>query len=73
MRLNARSHGLFARDVALPEEDADAFEDLFKRLRPCPANPFKSKPSTRADRPRAYLARDHRARRQVEPRASRMG
>jgi hypothetical protein len=29
IRLNARSHGLFVRDVVLPEEDADAFEDLF--------------------------------------------
>jgi len=33
IRLNARSHGLFARDVVLPEEDADAFEDLFNQVR----------------------------------------
>ncbi len=33
IRLNARLHGLFARDVVLPEEDADAFEDLFNEVR----------------------------------------
>jgi hypothetical protein len=33
IRLNARSHGLFARDVVLPEEDADAFEGLFNQVR----------------------------------------
>jgi hypothetical protein len=33
VRLNARSHGLFARDVVLPEEDDDAFEDLFNQVR----------------------------------------
>jgi hypothetical protein len=33
VRLNACWHGLLARDVVLPEEDADAFEDLFNRVR----------------------------------------
>ena len=33
MRLNALRHGLLARDVVLPEEDADAFEDLFNQVR----------------------------------------
>jgi hypothetical protein len=33
IRVNARSHGLFAREVVLPEEDADAFEDLFNQVR----------------------------------------
>ena len=31
--LNARRHGLFARDVVLPEEDADVFEELWNRVR----------------------------------------
>jgi hypothetical protein len=30
---NALRHGLRARDVVLPEEDADAFEDLLNRVR----------------------------------------
>jgi hypothetical protein len=33
VRANALRHGLFARDVVLPEEDADAFEDLWNRVR----------------------------------------
>jgi hypothetical protein len=33
VRLNACRHGLFARDVVLPEEDADAFEDLWNQVR----------------------------------------
>jgi hypothetical protein len=33
VRLNALRHGLLTRDVVLPEEDADAFEDLFNRVR----------------------------------------
>jgi hypothetical protein len=33
VRLNALGHGLFARDVVLPEEDADAFEDLWNQVR----------------------------------------
>jgi hypothetical protein len=33
VRFNASRHGLFARDVVLPEEDADAFEDLWNRVR----------------------------------------
>jgi hypothetical protein len=33
VRLNARSHGLFARDVVLPEEDADVFEELWNQVR----------------------------------------
>jgi hypothetical protein len=33
VRLNARLHGLFARDVVLPGEDADSFEDLFNQVR----------------------------------------
>src|SRR6516164_8711344 len=33
VRLNALRHGLLARDVVLPEEDADAFEDLFNQVR----------------------------------------
>ena len=33
VRLNACWHGLLARDVVLPEEDADAFEDLFSQVR----------------------------------------
>ena len=33
VRLNALRHGLLARDVVLPEEDADAFEDLFDQVR----------------------------------------
>jgi len=32
IRLNACWHGLLARDVVLPEEDADAFEDLFNQV-----------------------------------------
>src|SRR5215472_15434123 len=31
--LNAVRHGLLTRDVVLPEEDADAFEDLFNQVR----------------------------------------
>jgi len=33
VRLNALRHGLRARDVVLPGEDADAFEDLWNRVR----------------------------------------
>jgi hypothetical protein len=33
VRLNAFRHGLLARDVMLPEEDLDAFEDLRNRVR----------------------------------------
>jgi hypothetical protein len=33
VRLNALRHGLLTRDVVLPEEDADAFEDLWNRVR----------------------------------------
>src|SRR6266849_1784508 len=33
VRLNALGHGLFARDVVLPGEDADAFEDLWNQVR----------------------------------------
>jgi hypothetical protein len=33
VRLNAIRHGLLARDVVLPGEDADAFEDLFNQVR----------------------------------------
>jgi hypothetical protein len=33
VRLNAFRHGLLARDVVLPEEDLDAFEDLQNRVR----------------------------------------
>jgi len=33
VRLNAFRHGLLARDVVLPGEDADAFEDLFNQTR----------------------------------------
>ena len=33
VRLNACRHSLFARDVVLPEEDADAFEDLWNQVR----------------------------------------
>src|SRR5262249_11813564 len=33
VRLNACRHGLLARDVVLPGEDADAFEDLWNRVR----------------------------------------
>ena len=33
VRLNAIRHGLLTRDVVLPEEDADAFEDLFNQVR----------------------------------------
>ena len=33
IRLNALRHGLLARDVVLPGEDADAFEDLWNRVR----------------------------------------
>src|SRR6266404_2185685 len=33
VRLNACWHGLLARDVVLPEEDADAFEDLWNQVR----------------------------------------
>jgi len=32
-RLNALGHGLLARDVVLPGEDADAFEDLWNQVR----------------------------------------
>src|ERR1700674_1658624 len=33
VRLSARRHGLLARDVVLPGEDADAFEDLLNQVR----------------------------------------
>jgi hypothetical protein len=33
VRLNALQHGLLARDVVLPGEDADAFEDLWNQVR----------------------------------------
>jgi hypothetical protein len=33
IRLNALRHGLLAREVVLPGEDADAFEDLWNRVR----------------------------------------
>jgi hypothetical protein len=33
VRLNAFRHGLLARDVVLPEEDLDAFEDLLNQVR----------------------------------------
>jgi len=33
VRLNAVRHGLLTRDVVLPEEDANAFEDLFNQVR----------------------------------------
>src|SRR4029077_20318553 len=33
VRLNAIRHGLLARDVILPGEDADAFEDLLNQVR----------------------------------------
>jgi hypothetical protein len=33
VRLNACRHGLLTRDVVLPGEDADAFEDLWNRVR----------------------------------------
>jgi hypothetical protein len=33
VRLNALRHGLRARDAVLPGEDADAFEDLWNRVR----------------------------------------
>src|SRR6516164_5173562 len=33
VRLNALQHGLLAREVVLPGEDADAFEDLWNRVR----------------------------------------
>jgi transposase InsO family protein len=33
VRLNASRHGLLARDVVLPEEDLDAFDDLQNRVR----------------------------------------
>jgi hypothetical protein len=33
VRLNALRHGLLTRDVVLPEEDADAFEELFNQVR----------------------------------------
>jgi hypothetical protein len=33
IRLNALRHGLLARDVVLPEEDADAFEELRNQVR----------------------------------------
>ena len=32
VRLNACRHGLLARDVVLPEEDVDAFEDLWNQV-----------------------------------------
>ena len=32
VRLNAFRHGLLARDVVLPDEDFDAFEDLRNRV-----------------------------------------
>ena len=33
VRLNAFRHGLLARDVVLPQEDADAFEGLWNQIR----------------------------------------
>ena len=33
VRFNAFRHGLLARDVVLPGEDADAFEDLWNQVR----------------------------------------
>ena len=33
VRLNALRHGLLTRDVVLPGEDADAFEDLWNKVR----------------------------------------
>jgi hypothetical protein len=33
VRLNALRHGVLARDVVLPGEDADVFEDLWNRVR----------------------------------------
>ena len=33
VRLNALRHGLLTRDVVLPGEDADAFEDLWNQVR----------------------------------------
>src|ERR1700758_1095657 len=33
VRLNALQHGLLARDVVLPGESADAFEELLSRVR----------------------------------------
>jgi hypothetical protein len=33
VRLNALRHGVLARDVVLPEEDFDTFEDLLNRVR----------------------------------------
>jgi hypothetical protein len=33
VRFNAIQHGLLARDVVLPEEDADAFEDFRNQVR----------------------------------------
>src|SRR5262249_591406 len=33
VRFNALRHGLLARDVVLPEEDADAFEDVRNQVR----------------------------------------
>jgi hypothetical protein len=33
VRFNALGHGLLARDVVLPEEDADAFEDVRNQVR----------------------------------------
>jgi hypothetical protein len=32
VRLNAMQHGLLSRDVVLPGEDAEAFEDLRNRV-----------------------------------------
>ena len=32
VRFNPLRHGLLARDAVLPEEDADAFEDLWKEV-----------------------------------------
>jgi hypothetical protein len=33
VRLNACRHGLFARDVVLPDEDEDVFEELWNKVR----------------------------------------
>jgi hypothetical protein len=43
VRLNAVRHGLLTRDVVLPEEDADAFEELFNQVRAnlSPAGPIE--------------------------------
>jgi hypothetical protein len=44
VRFNALRHGLLARDVVLPGEDADAFEDLWNQIRAdlSPAGPIEA-------------------------------